>query len=375
MNILSKEKYFDSRIKKIFFSSINKITSNLIILKDENIYYLTGFYSKESGNLLLITNDSLYLLVNFIYLEQAKKSIKNKKINIICYRRDKFKKLAEILEGYNFKSVKIEGRNISFTDFCKLEKIMSKQGKKLVSVDGVVERLRLVKDEIEISKIKNACSITDKVFKNIINLGASEINNYEEIELAYKIEEFLVKNNSSGRSFDIIVSYDKNSSIPHYSPRKIKIKEGLILMDFGCRFDNYCSDMTRTIFTKDNKICNEFKKIYDIVLEAQLNAIENCREGITCVELDKVARKFIISRGYGNNFGHGLGHGVGLEVHEEPAVKMGNRIVLKENMVITIEPAVYIENVGGVRIEDMVLVRKNKCEVLNDSRKDFFILD
>lgn len=369
------DKLFTSRIKKLKSFLNKKELQNILILSDVNIFYLTGFYAKDSGSLLLVTNDRLYLLVSFIYLEQAKKSVQIKNINVVCYQQDKFKKLAEILEGYNFKSVKLEGMNISFTDFCKLEKMLSKQGKRPLSVDGVVERLRLIKDEIEIAKIRNACSITDKVFKNIISLRASKINSYEEIEIAYKIEECLVKNNSSGRSFDIVVAYDKNSSIPHYYPRKIKIKEGLVLMDFGCRFDNYCSDMTRTIFTKDNKICNEFKKIYDIVLEAQLTAIENCREGITCGELDKVARKFIISKGYGNNFGHGLGHGVGLEIHEEPAVKMGNRAVLKENMVITIEPAVYIENVGGVRIEDMVLVRKNECEVLNGSRKDFFILN
>ncbi len=172
----------------------------------------------------------MYLLVHFIYLEQARKSIQIKNINIVCYRRNKFGKLAEILKDYSFKSVKLEGKNISFADFCMLEKILSRQRKKLVSIGGVVEKLRAIKDEIEIARIKNACKITDKVFKNIIDLSAAEINNYEEIGLAYKIEELLVKNNSSGRSFDMIVAYDKNSSIPHYSPRKIKIKK---------RFDTY----------------------------------------------------------------------------------------------------------------------------------------
>ena len=366
---------FASRIEKLKrFLNIKEIQS-FLITGDENILYLTGFYGKDSGSLLLIADDSLYLLVHFIYLEQARKSIQIKNINIVCYRRNKFGKLAEILKGYSFKSVKLEGKNISFADFSRLEKILSRQSKKLVSIGGVVEKLRAIKDEIETARIKNACKITDKVFKNIIDLSIAEINNYEEIELAYKIEELLVKNNSSGRSFDMIVAYDKNSSIPHYSPRKVKIKNGLILMDFGCKFENYCSDITRTIFTANNKICNEFKKIYDIVLEAQLTAIEECREGITCSQLDRAARKFITSKGYGANFGHGLGHGVGLEVHEEPVINTGNRAVLKENMVITIEPAVYIENFGGVRIEDMVLVKKNSCEVLNNSRKDFFILD
>jgi len=375
MNIISERKCFDSRIKKIFTSPISQKTASFIILKDVNIYYLTSFYGKDSESILLITGDNLYLLVNFIYLEQARKSIQNKNVNIVCCKKDKYRKLAKILEDYSFNSIGVEGKNISFTGFLKLEKLLSGQGKRLVSIDGVVENLRTVKDKVEISKIKNACKITDKVFGSIINSSAASIEKLSEIELACRIEELLVKSNSEGRSFDTIVAYGKNSSMPHYSPQKIKVKGGLMLMDFGCKFENYCSDMTRTIFTGNLKICNEFKKIYDIVLKAQLLAIENCREGVTCSQLDRIARKFIISKGYGNNFGHSLGHGVGIEVHEEPAVTMQNRAVLRENMVITIEPGIYIENFGGVRIEDMVIVGKNGCEVLNNSKKSFLILD
>lgn len=375
MNIVSESKYYDSRIKKIFTLKNNHKTSNLIILKDENIYYLTGFYGKDSGSILLIADDDIHLLVNFIYLEQARKSAKNKNLNIACYKKNKFGELVKILEDYSFRSIGVEGKNINLTGFRKLEKLLSGQGKKLVNIDGAVENLRTVKDEFEISKIKNACKITDKVFGSIINSGAAAINKLSEIELACRIEELLVRNNSEGRSFDTIVAYEKNSSMPHYSPQKIKVKNGLILMDFGCKFENYCSDMTRTIFTKNKKICNEFKKIYDIVLKAQQLAIENCMEGVTCSQLDRIARKFITSKGYGNNFGHRLGHGVGIEVHEEPAVAMENRAVLRENMVITIEPGIYIENFGGVRIEDMVIVGKNNCEVLYNSKKSFFILD
>ena len=374
MNIVSERKYYDSRIKKIFTRRNNQKTANFIILKDENIYYLTGFYGKDSGSILLIVDDDIHLLVNFIYLEQARKSVKNKNLNIACYKKNKFRELAKILEDYSFNSIGIEGKNINFTGFRKLEKLLSGQGKRLVNIDGVVENLRTVKDEVEISKIKNACKITDKVFKDIISSGAALINKLSEIELACRIEELLVKSNSEGRAFDTIVAYGKNSSMPHYSPQKIKVKNGLILMDFGCKFEDYCSDMTRTIFTKNQKICNEFKKIYDIVLKAQLLAIENCREGVTCSQLDKIARKFITSKGYGNNFGHRLGHGVGIEVHEEPAVTMENRAVLRENMIITIEPGIYIENFGGIRIEDMVIVGKNDCEVLYNSKKSFFIL-
>lgn len=368
-------KLFTSRIKKLKSFLNKKELQNILIFSDVNIFYLTGFYGKDSASLLLITNDCLYLLVSFIYLEQARKSVQIKDINVVCYQRDKFKKLAKILENYSFSSIGIDAKNISLAGFRKLEKSLAGQGKRLVSIDGAVENLRIVKDKLEISKIKNACKITDKVFGSIIGSGAAAVNKLSEIELAFKIEELMVKSNSEGRAFDTIAAYGKNSSMPHYSPQKIKVRDGLILMDFGCKFENYCSDMTRTIFTGNQKICNEFKKIYDIVLKAQMMAIENCREGVTCSQLDRIARKFIASKGYGSNFGHGLGHGVGIEVHEEPAVTMGNRTVLRENMVITIEPGIYIENFGGVRIEDMVIVKKNGCEVLYNSKKSFLILD
>jgi len=366
---------FTSRIGKLKNFLKSKGIQSFLVTGDENILYLTGFYGKDSGGLLLLIGDSLYLLVHFIYLEQAKKSIPLKNINIICYRKNKFGKLAEILEGYSFKSLNLDGKNISFADFNRLEKLLSEQSKKLASIEGIIEKLRVIKDVIEISSIRKACRIADKVYQDIINLSASEIKTYEEIELAYKMEELMIKNNSSGKSFDTIVAYDKNSSIPHYIPGKMKIKKGLILMDFGCRFKNYCSDMTRTIFIGSNKICNEFKKIYDIVLEAQLLAVGECREGISCRELDRAARKLITSKGYGDNFGHGLGHGVGLEIHEDPVISSESKAVLKENMVITIEPGVYLENFGGVRIEDTVLVKKNGCEILSNSSKIFFIPD
>jgi len=365
---------YSSRIKKLkSLLDVRKI-QNFLVTRDQNILYLTGFYGKDSGSLLLITDDRLHLLVNLIYLEQSRKSIKNKNINIICCRKDKFKTLAEILENYYSRLLGFEGMNINFSDFCKLEKILSKQNKKLINIDGIVEKLREVKDKTEINKIRDVCRITDKVFNSLINSSGYNINKLSEIELAYKIEELFIKNGSDGRSFDTIVAGGKNSSMPHYLPGKLKLIDGPVVMDFGCRFKNYCSDITRTIFLRNGKIYNEFKKIYDIVLKAQLLAIKNCREGISCSHLDKIARGYIASKGYGNNFGHGLGHGVGLEVHEQPVVNSRSRTTLKKNMVITIEPGIYIENIGGIRIEDMVVVDKNKCEVLYSSTKNFVVL-
>ena len=366
---------FTPRVEKLKNFLSKKELQNILILSDANIFYLTGFYGNKSGSLLLIMDDSWYLLVSLIYLEQAKKSVQIKNLNIICCKNDKFIKLTEILEDYKIRSIGIEGNNINFSDFCRLKKMLSGQGKRLIDCSGIVEKSRSVKDQSEISNIKNACKITDRVFKSIVRTGADAVNKLSEAELSLKIEELLVKSKSEGKSFDTVVAYGKNSSMPHHFPQNIKSKDGIILMDFGCRYNNYCSDMTRTVFIGDRKKCNKFKKIYDIVLKAQIAAIENCREGITCSQLDGKARKFVDSKGFGDNFGHGLGHGVGLEVHEEPKINMESKTVLRQNMVITIEPGIYIEGFGGIRIEDMVIVGKNKCEVLYSSTKKFIVLD
>jgi len=365
---------FTSRVKNLKERLKEKESGCIIILNDSDIYYLTGFYGINSGSILLVMPDYIYLLVNFIYLEQAEKSFKNKEIKVILYHGGKFKKLGEILEGYKFNSIAVEWKDINFKDGTKIKKLLKGQGKKLIDAGGIIKRLRAVKDIGEIKKIKKACSITDISFGDILKLGQGRIEKFSEAELAFYLEGLLIKNGSSGKSFDIITAYDKNSSIPHYIPQKRYLKDGAVLLDFGCRFNNYCSDMTRTIFTGDNKKIREFRKFYDIVLEAQLRAIEYCREGISAGELDAVARDFISSKGYADNFGHGLGHGVGLDIHEEPVINKRVKTILRENMVITIEPGIYLKNFGGVRIEDVVIVKKNKCEVLYGSRKDFLIM-
>ncbi len=368
-------KPFTFRIEKLKNLLNIREIHNFLATRDHNIFYLTGFYGKDAGSLLLVTDNHLYLLVNSIYLEYSRKSVKNKGINIICCHKDKYEELGDILKNYDSKFVGFEGGGISFSNFYKLKKVLSGQEKSLINVEGMIEGLRAIKDTGEISVIKNACRITDKTFNSLVSEGKSAINELSEMELALKIEELLVSNGSNGKSFDIIVAYGKNSSMPHYYPQNSKSKDGLILMDFGCRLGNYCSDMTRTIFTDNHKKIDKFKEIYNIVLEAQNMALKDCREEMPCRELDRKVRKFIYSKGYGENFGHGLGHGVGLEIHEEPKINAESKMVLKENMVITIEPGIYIEDLGGVRIEDMVLVGKDKCELLFDSTKEFIILD
>jgi len=363
------ENSFNHRINRLKASPKNKNVENIIILKDENIFYLTGFYGKDSDSIFLLINGDMYLFVNFIFLEQAQKSITTDKINIILYSGDKYEKLSEILKNYNTKAIAADGSSITYADFIKLEKFLNFQDKKLLNSGKLVEGLRVIKDDVEIFNIKKACNITDNAYSSILNLKSSGILKFSEIKLMHEVEKELIRFGSDGRSFDAIIASGKNSSLPHHISSRENIKSGVLLMDFGCKFENYCSDITRTVFLKNNKKTNEIKKIYDIVLQSQIKAIEACREGVSCSELDGLAREFIKSKGYGENFGHSLGHGVGIEVHEEPMVSRKSKTILKKNMAITIEPGIYIKGIGGVRIEDLVLVKENCCEVLYKSAK------
>ncbi len=365
---------FTLRVKRLKKYLSDKGPESIIALKYENIYYLTGFYGKDSNSILIISEEKTILLVNFIYYEDALASVQSSNIEVILYKNDRIKKTAELLTSLKSKKIAIEASEIDYSDFLKLEKLLLKSGKNLDANTGAVESLRSVKDEHEIKIIKKACRITDLAFEKVLNSSYGKISKFSELSLGIEIERLLIKNGGYGRSFDFVIACGPNSSKPHYSSGHLNIDKDVLLMDFGTVYNRYCSDITRTIFLRNGPIASKLRDIYSIVLEAQIRAIEACREGVRCDELDNIARKHIESYGYGEKFGHSLGHGVGLEVHEDPAVTGRNRTVLKENMIITIEPGIYIPGLGGVRIEDMVIVKKNGCENLYKSKKDFTFL-
>jgi Xaa-Pro aminopeptidase len=362
----------NNRIKKIKeIISEQYSTSEILIFQEADILYLSGFFGKNSNSALLITDKKTYLFVNFIYLEEAKNSALIKDIEIIQYSGDRNKVISEILSSENVINLLIQSNFISHSDYLKLESKLSEINIKTISIENPLEVLRIIKDDHEQELIREACSLTDASFDHICTLSYKDLVSKKELSLAIEIEKFLVDCGGSGKSFDYVVAGNNNSSKPHYSPGFQNINDGILLMDYGVIFQNYCSDITRTIFI-GKKINNELKKIYEIVREAQMLALDFCREGIKASELDNIARKYITDKGYGENFGHSLGHGVGLEIHEPPWINQKNEQILKEGMVVTIEPGIYIENLGGVRIEDMVIVRKNGCENLYSSSKKAF---
>lgn len=220
----------------------------------------------------------------------------------------------------------------------------------------------------EIQKLSNAAKLGDKCFEYI----CSEIKiGMTEIEIAAKMDSFMMSNGATNLAFDTIVGSGVNSAQIHSVPTNRKIEYGdIILLDYGCVLDGYCSDTSRTIFIGEVK--EEYKKIYNMVLEAQLKAINEITSGMTCKEADSTARDYIVARGY--NFNHALGHGVGKEVHEEPVISPKRDEILKDNMVFSIEPGIYLEDKFGVRIEDTVVLRDGKVETLSKARKEIVII-
>lgn len=357
----------------------NKI-SGLIIFKDENIFYLTGFYGKDSGSIVVITEKETLLFTHFIHFEQAGRAVSAKDTRIIKFLSQKFNKLSEILLGMDLKYCGVEGNNISHDNFLKIQVVLKEAGIEIINTPGLVEGLRLIKDKYEIETIKKSCEITREVFELVLKKSPANIMELSEIGLAFEIEADMIKKGASGRSFDLVIANNEASSLPHYNPSRKIINEGILLFDMGCKYEYYCSDFTRTIFinnlkdSKNRDKIEKIKQIYDIVLQAQVRAVKACRAGISCKDLDNISRKYIEEKGYGEFYGHGLGHGVGLEIHELPTVSYISDTILKEGMVITLEPGIYLEGIGGVRIEDVVAVKDGGCENFYSDSKALTIL-
>lgn len=237
-------------------------------------------------------------------------------------------------------------------------------------MNDAINESRMVKDEEELQKLAKAEAIGDAAFTHILEIMKPGVS---ETEIALELEFFMKRQGAAKLSFDTIVASGANSSMPHAQVTDRKIQKGdFVTMDFGCVYQGYCSDMTRTVAV--GRPTEEMKKVYQIVLDANLRAMDGIREGVSCKEIDALARDYIKDNGYGEYFGHGLGHGVGLDIHEEPRFSPKCEVVTKENMVITDEPGIYLPGNFGVRIEDLVVVKKNGYERLSQSEKGLIVL-
>jgi Xaa-Pro aminopeptidase len=234
-----------------------------------------------------------------------------------------------------------------------------------VAVPDLVEKLRIQKEPGEVQALQAAVDLGDAAFVHV----AERIEpGWTEKQVAWEIEKYIREHGGDGLSFDTIVAGGPWGAMPHAYPRERKLEKGEgVVIDMGSDVDGYMSDLTRTIFL--GKPDDQFKRIYDIVLTAQLTAEEMVKPGMTGEECHMIAHNVIEAAGYGETFGHGLGHGIGLQVHEAPRVGRTSSDVLEDNMVFTIEPGVYVTGWGGVRIEDMVVLENGKARIMSTSPK------
>jgi Xaa-Pro aminopeptidase len=337
-----------------------------MVLSEENRRYLSGFRGHdtqfdESAGALFISEAGLILATDSRYEEQALNEAPL--YEIICCKEGLAKQIPSIINKLGTKRLGFESVRISYFEYMKMLDEIKSSGINvdITETENIVETFRSVKDENEIKSIKDALSIAESVYIRILDLIRPGIT---EKEAAWLIEKGMREAGAESASFPTIVASGPNSALPHAIPSDRAIKEGEpILFDWGARLNGYCSDISRTIFI--GKPDDQFIKIYNTVLDAQNKAIDAIRPGISSRSVDETARNHIESMGFGKRFGHGLGHGTGLSVHEQPRLSPHRDSDLESGMVFTVEPGIYIPGWGGVRLENMVVVRDGNAELLN----------
>lgn len=349
-----------------------KKASGLLIKNNCNIYYLTN-YSGE-GYIYLEEDGKISLYVDGRYAERARIEI-NKDLNIsIIEIKALYVDIANSITGLFNKTGKpailFESTVLTYEEFLSFKKAFGRSVR-LVPSHNILTKIRSIKDNNELLKIKRAVSIAESSFFNSIKFALESDLQVSEQDIAANYKKSLLSFNSK-ESFETIVLSNKNASMPHGVPsdKRIYKASGVLLFDFGAEFGGYKSDETVTMYF--GKPGRKFCDVYDTVYSAQQLAISKIRPGIKFKDLDETARDYIEKRGYGKYFTHSLGHGVGLDIHEYPYIHNKNSDTVKEGMVFTIEPGIYIEGEFGVRIEDMCYVESGGVQVITNIDKSSF---
>ena len=336
---------------------------SFLVSQQENRRYLSGF--SGSSGWLFISQKLAILATDFRYTEQARQESQD--FEIVQTKGETSIWFTQLIQTHGWHTLGFEAQHMSFATYQQLSEIIEAEqlDLELIPCQNMVERLRCIKDTMELNTITKAVQLTDAAFNQIL---ATIRPGLTEKELAWDIESFFRQNGAEATAFDIIVASGPNSALPHARPGERHLQPGEpILIDMGARIDGYCSDFTRTICM--GKAEDKLQEIYDIVLEAQQAAIDGTKSGMNGAEADKQARTIIEDAGYGDNFGHGLGHGIGLAIHETPSLSRLSSDILDNGTVFTIEPGIYIQGYGGVRIEDTVRLEQGNIKVLTGSAK------
>lgn len=334
-----------------------------LVTSPANLRYLTNFTG--TAGLAFITLEKAFFITDFRYTEQAGEQVQA--MTIVQQQGDVVGEIIKLMESEGINVLGFEDAFMTYAEYSVFEEVIDAE---LAPASGLIETLREQKDDGEIAIIEKACTIADEGFEHVLKMIRPGMT---EIEVANQLDFFMRSLGATGTSFDTIVASGVRSALPHGVASTKTIEQGdLITLDFGCVYQGYVSDITRTFAIGDPG--QQLKDIYQIVLEAQQKVIDVAQAGVTGAQLDAIARDFITEAGYGDAFGHSTGHGIGMEIHEGPNITRFNDEPLKVGSIITDEPGIYVAGLGGVRIEDDLVILADGNRILTHSPKELIII-
>ncbi|PEY41674.1 Xaa-Pro dipeptidase [Bacillus cereus] len=335
----------------------------ILLTNEYSRRYMTNFTG--TAGVVLISNDRALFITDFRYVEQAGKQAVG--YEIVQHTGPILDEVAKQVKELGIQKLGFEQDTLTYSSYTAHKEAIEAE---FVPTSELVEKLRLIKTDSEIKILKEAAQIADAAFEHILSFIRPGVS---EIEVSNELEFFMRKQGATSSSFDIIVASGLRSALPHgVASEKVIEKGDFVTLDFGAYYKGYCSDITRTIAVGEPS--DKLKEIYNVVLEAQLRGVNGIKAGLTGREADALTRDYITEKGYGEYFGHSTGHGVGLEIHEAPGLAFRSETVLEPGMAVTVEPGIYIPGVGGVRIEDDIIVTSEGNEVITKSPKELIIL-
>ena len=333
----------------------------LLVMSAENRRYLSEFTG--SSGALIITKESRFLMSDFRYKAQGAEQAEE--FEFILQEKGLLESIVSFMSSKGLKRIGFEGEHVNYNTYSQLSKSFD-----VVPLTGEVEKIRLIKTDEELDLIIKACEIADQSYEYILTYVKAGMT---ELEVKNELEAHMTSLGASGPSFDTIVASGHRGALPHGVASDKVIEDGdMVTLDFGAWYKGYASDITRTFAV--GSVSPEMEEIYNIVLESQLKSLDEIKAGMTGKEADSIARDVISAKGHGEHFGHSLGHGLGLEVHELPGLSQKSTMTLEPGMVITIEPGIYVDGLGGVRIEDDAVVTEKGLKKLTHSSKKLFIV-
>lgn len=348
------------------FSVLPQGIDAAIITDDLNRRYFTGM--KSSAGTVIAFKEKSYLIIDFRYIEKATKTVKDAEV-ILQGRL--FEQINELLEKHGAKTVAIESDTMTVTSLSMYkEKITAAEVISTRDLSAAIGKLRIVKTQAEIDKMIKAQRIAEAAFEDVLNFIRPGVT---EREIGLHLDYYMLNHGAESLSFDTIALTGANTSLPHGVPGDTVVTEhSFVLMDYGAVYDGYHSDMTRTVCV--GTPTDKMVEVYNTVLKAQLDALAAIKAGVVGSDIDKIARDVITNAGYGDKFGHSLGHGVGIEIHEAPNAAPSSTHIFEENMIVTVEPGIYLPDEFGVRIEDFVVVKPDGCENMTLAKKSLISL-